>query len=284
MDDVRLRYPHFSEETDKYFSGEIRSWLGVPLISKDSVIGMFALDKHVPNYYTEAHATSAMTFANHIAITLANYNLFNQVQQQRDELERQRDELQKLYQVSQLISSSLDSQMTLKNIVLAASQVCNSDHTGVVLVDKNLSVVSSIEDHELGKPLHERIRLSGVTERILRGREAVFVDSVHPNDETHNAVVRERGFRSYAGLPIVAQDEVKGVLYVHSYEEAAFQEQRELLQTFCNHVAIALNNSDQYWEAENRKSMLTKLVDAESQLIGITEPDKLYNACASLSG
>jgi len=41
----------------------IRSWLGVPLIHEGELVGMIALDKAEPDFYTDAHRYAAMEFA-----------------------------------------------------------------------------------------------------------------------------------------------------------------------------------------------------------------------------
>jgi GAF domain-containing protein len=45
----------------------IRSWLGVPMLAADRVIGMLALDKAEADFYTQAHAQSALAYASLVA-------------------------------------------------------------------------------------------------------------------------------------------------------------------------------------------------------------------------
>jgi len=45
----------------------IRSWLGVPLIHESELVGMIALDKAEPDFYTDAHRQAAMEFATRAA-------------------------------------------------------------------------------------------------------------------------------------------------------------------------------------------------------------------------
>jgi len=49
----------------------IRSWLGVPLLHGDQLLGMLALDKTEPDFYDARHQRSAMAFAGRVAATLA---------------------------------------------------------------------------------------------------------------------------------------------------------------------------------------------------------------------
>ncbi len=59
----------------------IYSWLGVPLIVQNQVIGILNLDKSEINYYTSSHAELALAFANQAAVAIENARLYQQAQQ-----------------------------------------------------------------------------------------------------------------------------------------------------------------------------------------------------------
>jgi len=58
----------------------IRSWLGVPLLIKDRVLGMLSLDHSQPGYYTEFHSQLALAFASQIAVAIENTRLREQTE------------------------------------------------------------------------------------------------------------------------------------------------------------------------------------------------------------
>ena len=80
IEDVVQDYAHFKDEADIYDSGRIRSWLGVPLMAKDQVIGMIALDRAEVRPYTTEEVQLAMTFANQAAIAIENALLYQKTQ------------------------------------------------------------------------------------------------------------------------------------------------------------------------------------------------------------
>ena len=45
----------------------IRSWLGVPLISAEEILGILTLDKMEPDFYTPEHERDALAFASRLA-------------------------------------------------------------------------------------------------------------------------------------------------------------------------------------------------------------------------
>lgn len=85
--DVIQKYPHFQSEAQSYASGHIRSWLGVPLLVKDQVIGMIAMDRAEVHPYVEEEVQLAMAFANQAAMALQNARLFEEAEGRRLYLE-----------------------------------------------------------------------------------------------------------------------------------------------------------------------------------------------------
>ena len=64
----------------------IRSWMGVPLQVKGQVIGLFSIDKSVPNFFTPRHAELAKAFAAHAALALNNARMFAQISETQEQL------------------------------------------------------------------------------------------------------------------------------------------------------------------------------------------------------
>jgi GAF domain-containing protein/two-component sensor histidine kinase/PAS domain-containing protein len=270
--DVRAGYRHFEEDADRYHSRQIRSWLGVPLLYREQVIGMIALDSNRPGFYTDHSAALAMTFANQVATAITNARLFAEEQRRVKELDR-------VFQASQAIASSLDLGAVLRKIVSLAGDVAGSDHTGVVLLGEDGELVTSVEDHEVEAPLHRRARPAGVTRWVIQNQVSKFYEDVREDPDRHNAVVVGHGFRSYGGVPVVARDEVQGVLFVHSYEPDAFRGREPLLRTFCNQAAIAIENARLFGEAQQQADSLAGLVEASQQLIQHRSLDEVLTFC-----
>jgi len=67
--DVPAQFPGFVNASDEFTT---MSWLGIPLIYEEKVIGLLALDNSVPNSYTEQHVRLAGSLAEYIAIALAH--------------------------------------------------------------------------------------------------------------------------------------------------------------------------------------------------------------------
>lgn len=60
----------------------IRSWLGVPLIAQEKIIGLLAIDSSEANHFTEEDINIASEFANQVAVALENARIFEETQSQ----------------------------------------------------------------------------------------------------------------------------------------------------------------------------------------------------------
>ena len=64
----------------------IRSWMGVPLVVKENVIGLFSLDKSTPDFFTPKHVQLVSALSKHAALALDNALLFAEVQEAHRQL------------------------------------------------------------------------------------------------------------------------------------------------------------------------------------------------------
>ncbi len=94
---VKSRKPLFIKDVygsyPAFFSGphaetHIRSWLGVPLLFGDRMLGMIAIDKQVPDFFTPEHVRLALAFAAQAAIAIENARLFAKAQEAQAAAER----------------------------------------------------------------------------------------------------------------------------------------------------------------------------------------------------
>ncbi len=69
-----------ASETMRTLVRYAHAWMGIPLIVKDSLIGVLRLDHTEPRHYTEEHARLAYAFAEQAAIAIEKARLYEQAQ------------------------------------------------------------------------------------------------------------------------------------------------------------------------------------------------------------
>jgi PAS domain S-box-containing protein len=82
--DVAARFAHF---TDPFGEGMIKSWMAVPLLVGDRLIGMLTLDSFEPDFYTPEHGRLAEAFAAFAATAIDKASYVGELQRAREEAE-----------------------------------------------------------------------------------------------------------------------------------------------------------------------------------------------------
>jgi diguanylate cyclase (GGDEF)-like protein/PAS domain S-box-containing protein len=62
----------------------VRNWMGVPLLAADRVIGLYAVDKAVPRFFTSEHLRFTEALAPHAALAIRNARLYEQLQRSEE--------------------------------------------------------------------------------------------------------------------------------------------------------------------------------------------------------
>jgi K+-sensing histidine kinase KdpD len=74
LPDTKDTYPSFGDNS----GGRVRSWLGVPLLFKDKLLGIITIDSRDPHSFTPEQVALAQAFAFQVASAVENANLFEQ--------------------------------------------------------------------------------------------------------------------------------------------------------------------------------------------------------------
>jgi PAS domain S-box-containing protein len=82
--DASARYPHFE---DVHVEGSIRSWMAVPLLIGDRLIGMLTFDSFEADFYTPEHASLAEAFAAFAATAIDKAHYLAELERAREEAE-----------------------------------------------------------------------------------------------------------------------------------------------------------------------------------------------------
>lgn len=116
--DIPAEFSHFQEKADLYHSGNIRSWLAVPLMFDDDIIGLVTIDRNEVRPFTAEEIEVASAFAQHAAIALHNADVYDQLARYNETLEtavaqRTAELRQTTEQVTAILQNSPDAILLL---------------------------------------------------------------------------------------------------------------------------------------------------------------------------
>ncbi len=230
-------YAPFNEKPHNH----IKSWLGVPLIPQNQVIGMLSVDSIEPNHFTEEHARLVSAFANQAAVAIENTRLLENSQEQVSRLTALRD-------VDMAIASSLDLRVTLNILLDHALTQLDADAIDILLYNQGLQLLSllkSVGFRSAGEPSgHIRISDSLAGKVTLSRRPLHIYDLKQAPEYPRLDWLTNEGFVSYIGVPLLGKGQVKGVLEVFMRSEfSPTPDWMEFLHTLAGQAAIAIDNA-----------------------------------------
>jgi len=240
---------------------EAQSWLGVPMLLGDQVLGVIAVQSYTtPRAYNSHHCDLLYAIASQAAIAIQNARLF-------EETHRRAEEMTALNDLSRALSARLELSQVLDEVYRGTSRLMDTTNFYVALYDAQLDEVSFplYAEGERVRPLAGRRRSGrGMTEYIIRSRTPLLIPENIP------ARLQELGVesigqeaQSWLGVPMMIGDQVLGVLAVQSYTTPRTynEHHRDLLSAIASQTAIAIQNARLFEEARTRAEEMAALND-----------------------
>ncbi|MBN1937665.1 MAG: GAF domain-containing protein [Anaerolineae bacterium] len=244
LDDASAKYAEFRR--DPHVPAQIHSWLGVPLLFGDRLIGMLSLDKREAGFYTEAHARLATAFAAQAAVAIENARLF--------EAERKQLALaQTLQQVGALLTTRLTLEQVFERIFDLLARVIDYDTVAIHSVGDDgrlyLGAARGFPDRAVVKAFVDIYGQEMIREDWIYGGVLVISDTEAADRWIH--VPGLEHIRSWIGAAMFVRDHLVGILNVDSKTPNAYDQAAGVtVAAFANQAAIAIENSSLYAQAQ----------------------------------
>jgi sigma-B regulation protein RsbU (phosphoserine phosphatase) len=103
---------------------ETRSELAIPLIYQGKVVGVLDLESPQTNYFTEDHVQTLMILASHLAVSLENARLYEQLARDEARMERELTAAQRLQTALLRPVPTVDFGLDITARILSAREVC----------------------------------------------------------------------------------------------------------------------------------------------------------------
>ncbi len=259
--DVSREYPVFKEGAETYDSGWIRSWLGVPLLVKETVIGMISVDRKEVNDFSREETALAEAFANQAATMIENTRLYSQSKRQLARLET-------LRQIDQTITSSLDLSLSLNVFLAQLMEQLDVDAAGLYLYQDELQQL----EFYLGKGfkdqswIEKEIRLGqGHVGTAALDRKSTYIKKISSNTqfELPEEATKREGFISYYSCPLINKGNLVGLLEIFQRTELnANPEWVRFLEMLTHQASIAVESVTQFDQLEQSNINLMLAYDA----------------------
>ena len=226
------------------------SWLGVPMMVGERVLGVIAVYHPEWDYvYSGDDLEILLAMANQAAIALDNAHMFYDVNQR----------LEALVKFGQVVTSGirLREDEVLELIYSQASKLMDTDNMYIALYDESTDTVRFGLAMVEGSPIDVQPRKAGKgrTEEIIRTKKPIFLATEAEAESWYDKPGREdylsrEMLPSWLGVPMMVGEKVLGVIatyhptrdYVYSSDDL------EILQAMAEVAAIALDSARLYEE------------------------------------
>jgi GAF domain-containing protein/nitrogen-specific signal transduction histidine kinase len=255
------------------------SWLGLPLISKNEVIGVLALEKWQSHFYSREHMQVGTTFASQAAVSLENARLFKESLTRATELDQRSQRLALLNRFSSALSGLLDEGKILQLTAQELIDALNAPKASVVVFERG----AAIWRYSLPKPdsaLPQRLPDAPIFGRLQESLGVFASDSVSAEAD----LLPLRNFlggetRSLLVLPLVSSGTLQALIFIHQDQAIRFSlVEIELARTLTNQASIALENARLYQSTLFTAERFSILNQASYQVGTNLDPEQIYLA------
>ena len=260
--DRRLGYTHF---------------MGLPLRVGERIIGVFMF--RARRAFIRRDQEVAEAFAGQAAVAIEHARLYREAAQQAERL-------RSLARLSQLVSSSLDTDEVLGGVARAAAALMGVQVVSVWVAEPESETlrVRAFSDEPMGAayPLRTIAFGQGPIGVVALQRDTLSIpDAVADGRLLVESWWREHGLTSFLGVPILLQDSLLGVLALCGRAPLRLgPDERELLESFVAQAAVAIRNAGLYAQTAQRLEQTRSLLEVAEILNSTIEPRHMLKQVA----
>lgn len=256
--------PIFVRSHDMFRALDIRSVTLVPMIINDQLVGAAGLDfVGRQHHFSHEDIELCQTIVNQMVTAIENARLFNQAQASATALKSKVGELETLLEAARLLSSTLDPQQVLDNLMEIVGRHLNVNTVALwtITEDQLLEPAAMLGiPQEIARQLRPPVG-SGMTGRVAAsGRPLIVTDVEQTGASLYPSFNRQHSYTSFMGVPVNYRGVTVGVLSVMTIKRREFSpDEQQLLAGMADQAAIALQNAQLFEERERRIAELTSL-------------------------
>jgi len=257
-----------------------RSELAVPLKAKGIVMGVLDVESDRLDAFDESDLVVLQSLANQAAIAIDNARLF-------DAEQRRAEQFWVISAVGRQITSILDIDEVLVEVVRLIQRAFDYDHVAIALIEVDEAIYqvgagALWDDPEFDfRPRRLQVGLEGITGWVAAKGEPLLVRDVR--QEPRYVWMEGSNTRSELAVPIKVKGETIGVLDVQSERLDAFDESDlAVLQSLAHQAGIAIQNARLFKAEARRAEQFRVISEVGRRITSILAIDELLDEMARL--
>ena len=255
------------------------SWLGLPLVSKNQVIGVLALEKWQAYAFTREHVQVGTTFASQAAVALENARLFEDSSSRAAELDERSQRLALLNRFSLALSGLLEEDKILELTARELQDALNAPRISVVGFERGKPVWKHSTPKSKTK-LPYKLPDAPIFQRLQESLGVFVTDAISAEPDLAPLIsFLGDGIQSLLILPFTSGSNLRALLFVHQNAAVRFSlAEIELARTLTNQASIALEGARLFQSTQQTADRFSALNKASYQVGANLDPEQVYVA------
>ena len=255
------------------FGPTTETWLGVPILAGDRVLGVIALESAMASAYDDSDERLLSTLASSMGVALENARLFDETKRLLAETDERAAELAIINGVQQGLAAQLDLQAMYDLVGDKIQEIFDAQVVDFGIYDFDAGVVHYPYTIERGLRFpDEPTAISAMTLEFIEARTPLVINDVPAWEEERGEipVIQGEPALSIVRVPLMVGGDVRGGISLQNLDrtDAFSDDDIRLLSTLAGSLSVALENARLFGET---KRLLTETDERAAELAIINE-------------